>query len=76
LVVVLSFLGGCTNRVSQIDASRVSSIDELHKQDLMTIHVFAYRETGEHGWPSSPDHQRFIRFIQDAGVPVAFRYDQ
>jgi len=61
--------------MSRIDASRVCSVEELHKQDVMTIHIFAYRETDEHGWPASSDHQRFIRFVQDGGVPVAFRHD-
>ena len=75
-LVAVPLLGGCNSRVSQIDASRVCSIEELHKQDLMTVHLFPYHEPDEQGWPSRLDQQRFIRFIQDAGVPVAFRYDQ
>ena len=76
LVVIAFLLGGCNSRTSQIDASKVYSVEELHRQDLITIHVFPYRETDAHGWPSRPDHQRFIRFIQDAGVPVAFRHEE
>jgi hypothetical protein len=74
-LVVTALLAGCNSRMSEIDAARVCSVEELHKQDLMTIHVFAYRETDERGWPSRPDHQRFVRFVQDGGVPVAFRHD-
>ena len=75
LVVIAALLGGCKSRMSQIDASRVCSIEALHEQDLITIHLFPYHETDEQGWPSSPDQQRFIRYIQDDGVTVAFRYD-
>jgi hypothetical protein len=75
-VFVAALLGGCTNRPSQIDASRVFTVEEFQRQDLITIHVFPYREVDERGWPSRPDHQRFTRFVQDGGVPVAFRHDE
>jgi hypothetical protein len=74
-VIVAALLGGCTKGPSQIDSARVFAVEELQRQDLITIHVFPYREADERGWPSRPDHQRFIRFVQDGGVPVAFRHD-
>jgi hypothetical protein len=74
-VVVAALLGGCTKGPPQIDSARVFTVEELQRQDLITIHVFPYREADERGWPSRPDHQRFIRFVQDGGVPVAFRHD-
>jgi hypothetical protein len=74
-VLVLAQLCGCAGRESQIDGSRVSSIDELQAHNLITIHVFAYKEADERGWPARPEHQRFIRFLQDGGVTVAFRHD-
>ena len=74
-VVVGALLGGCTEGPLLIDSSRVFTVEELQRQDLITIHVFPYREADERGWPLRPDHQRFIRFVQDGGVPVAFRHD-
>jgi hypothetical protein len=74
-VVVAALLAGCTKGPPQIDSSMVFTVEELQKQDLITIHLFSYREADERGWPSRPDHQRFIRFVQDGGVPVAFRHD-
>jgi hypothetical protein len=49
-------------------------VEELQAQDPMIISVFAYREADGHGWPAADD-QRFIRFLQDGGVTVAFRHD-
>jgi hypothetical protein len=71
-VLVVVLLSGCGGRESQIDGSLDSTVKQLAAQDPMAITIFAYRQADEHGGPASSDHQRFIRFLQDGGITVAF----
>jgi hypothetical protein len=49
-VLVAALPAGCTSGSSQIDPARVVSVEEMQRQDLITVHVFGYKEaTGEGG---------------------------
>ena len=59
----------------ELDPHRVVGVEELVGQHGMSITLFGYNDPDERGWPSRPEHRRFVRYLQDNGVTVAFIAD-
>jgi hypothetical protein len=59
-----------------LNPDQVVTVQQLTGPIGMTVTVFAYNDPDERGWPSDPTHRRFVRFLQDNGVTVAFLHDE
>ena len=73
IVLVLSLAASESD--SQIDPEHVRSLEDMDGERV-ALGVFVYDPADSRGWPASPGDRQFVRFLQDSGVDVAFRFDE
>jgi len=59
----------------QIDPEHVTTLEAMHGEEMAAT-IFLYERVDPRGWPASPEHRQFVRFLQDNGVDVAFQFHE
>ena len=74
-LIVLLFSLAAPESDPQIDPDHVRSLEEMDGEGV-AVGVFIYDRADSRGWPASAEDRQFVRFLQDSGVDVAFRFDE
>ncbi len=74
LVVLLLSLAGSESD-PQIDPEHVTTLEAMDGEEMAVI-IFHYERVDSRGWPASPEHRQFVRFLQDNGIDVAFQFHE
>ena len=74
IIVLLVSLGGAETD-PQIDPEHVRSLEDMDGERV-AVGVFIYDRADSRGWPASAEDRQFVRFLQDSGVDLAFRFDE
>ena len=59
----------------QIDPEHVATLEAMDGEEMAVI-IFRYERADSRGWPASPEHRQFVRFLQDYGIDVAFEFHE
>lgn len=60
---------------SQIDPDHVTTLEAMDGEEV-AVTIFLYDRVDSRGWPASPEHRQFVRFLQDNGIDVAFEFHE
>jgi hypothetical protein len=59
----------------QIDPEHVTTLEAMRGEETVAV-IFDYQQADSRGWPTSVEHRRFVRFLQDSGLDVAFHFEE